>query len=222
MTDKATTYKNEGNSLLQQQKYSEAIDKYTLAIAENPRESVFYANRSLAYIKLNNYDRAKEDIELSIQCNPKYVKAFLRRAVILSHNKSFVEARNDYLTVLKLEPGNKEAEKGASAMQTEIETLDKDKTCITSKVPLTVPNTFAAYERCWNDLDDASKNELLKMTGYTFFTKLIGENITTQMIKDIARVSDDKHWATVISQLPRIGLLRLFVDQKTKDWIDGK
>lgn len=52
---KATKHKSDGNILVQQQKWSEAIGCYTEAIKLFPYDAVFYANRALCQLKLDKY-----------------------------------------------------------------------------------------------------------------------------------------------------------------------
>ena len=72
---KGDYYKEKGNNYLREKKYQEAKEQYTLAINENPLESIYYANRSLAEIKLDQFELAEKaniseamvkSIELSI------------------------------------------------------------------------------------------------------------------------------------------------------------
>lgn len=51
----ATKYKNEGNIFVQQQKWTQAIGCYNLAIKTFKSDAVFYANRALCQIELEWY-----------------------------------------------------------------------------------------------------------------------------------------------------------------------
>lgn len=55
-------------------KYSEAVSHYTSAIKLDPNEWVFYSNRSLAFLKLNQLYYANEDAEKAIELNPENAK----------------------------------------------------------------------------------------------------------------------------------------------------
>ena len=44
---------------------------------------VFYSNRANVYIALEQFSRAIEDAESAINVNPKFTKAYLRKAVAL-------------------------------------------------------------------------------------------------------------------------------------------
>jgi len=72
--------KAKANAYIKDKKYALAVDFYTKAIALNPHNHVFYGNRSLANIRLENYGSAIIDADACIGINPKYVKAYYRRA----------------------------------------------------------------------------------------------------------------------------------------------
>lgn len=104
-------YKEEGNNYLKDNHFEKAVESYTKAIetaqAEGSRVpknklSIYYANRSFAQIKLENYGLAIPDAESSIANNPAYEKAYLRLAFsqeVLLHYK---EAYNAYLKVFSV------------------------------------------------------------------------------------------------------------------------
>ncbi|XP_012239843.1 RNA polymerase II-associated protein 3 isoform X1 [Bombus impatiens] len=106
---KATKHKSDGNILVQQQKWSEAIGCYTEAIKLFPYDAVFYANRALCQLKLDNFYSAESDCSTAVQLDESYVKAYHRRATARMNLKQYKEAKHDLEKVLKLEPSNKEA-----------------------------------------------------------------------------------------------------------------
>ncbi|CAL7948476.1 unnamed protein product [Xylocopa violacea] len=105
----ATKHKNEGNILVQQQKWSKAVGCYNEAIKLFPYDAIFYANRALCQLKLDNFYSAESDCSAAIQLDGTYVKAYHRRATARMNLKQYKEARKDLEKVLKLEPSNKEA-----------------------------------------------------------------------------------------------------------------
>merc|ERR1711970_1035403 len=101
----AQKYKNEGNALVKEQKYKEAIEKYTEAI--NCQESaIFYCNRAAAYTSLTNYEEALQDCKKAISFDPDYSKAYSRMGLIYSKINLYAESENCYEKALKLEPDN--------------------------------------------------------------------------------------------------------------------
>ncbi|BFU22242.1 tetratricopeptide repeat containing protein [Entamoeba histolytica HM-1:IMSS-B] len=224
---KGEEYKLKGNEFLQQKRYKEAKEQYTMAIKENPRESIYYGNRSLVEIKLEEYEEAQKDIDLALQCNPLYVKALLRRALISMHFKKYFEAKKDYLYVLELEKGNKEATNALVTIETLInkeDKLTKDvqeiKTSI--KCPKEIPSNFDCFERNWKDLNEEERNKYLNYIGIDKFKILASENITSEMINQIAHIKkDDIQWSKCICSFKRISFLKLFVNEEAKKWLNN-
>ena len=57
-------------------KYAQAIDLYTKAIGVNSQNAVYWANRSFAHIKLEEYGSAIQDASMAIEVDPRYSKAW--------------------------------------------------------------------------------------------------------------------------------------------------
>ena len=79
----AEKFKEEGNNALKENKFQEAYDKYTSAInlkIETKKNSIYYSNRSFVDLKLENFGSAIQDANSSIKIDPKYYKAYYRRA----------------------------------------------------------------------------------------------------------------------------------------------
>jgi len=103
--EQAQKFKNEGNALVKEKKFKEAVEKYTQAI--NCQESaIFYCNRAAAYTSLENYEEALQDCKKAISFDPDYSKAYSRMGLIYSKIDLFAESENCYEKALKLEPEN--------------------------------------------------------------------------------------------------------------------
>jgi len=103
--EQAQKFKNEGNALVKEKKFKEAVEKYTQAI--NCQESaIFYCNRAAAYTSLENYEEALQDCKKAISFDPDYSKAYSRMGLIYSKIDLFAESENCYEKALKLEPDN--------------------------------------------------------------------------------------------------------------------
>lgn len=73
--------KDEGNKLFKSGNYRGAHAKYSEALEHCPSNSVIYSNRSLASIKLKNYQSALFDSVECIKHNPGWYKGFMRKAM---------------------------------------------------------------------------------------------------------------------------------------------
>jgi len=76
--------------------YDKAIELYTKAINLNEAESVYYGNRSLAYLKTELYGYALQDANKAIDLDKNYVKGYYRRAAANMALGKFKLALRDY------------------------------------------------------------------------------------------------------------------------------
>lgn len=110
--------KNEGNRLMKEEKYVEAIQQYTRAINIDPRNPIFYCNRAAAWIRLGDHEQAISDSNLSLRYNPRYSKAFVRLGDAYFRMENFKEAADAYQKAIAIEPDNEDYKnKSTMAMQ---------------------------------------------------------------------------------------------------------
>lgn len=86
----ASALKDEGNALLLDHLYTEAVKKYSEAIEVIGDETaddetkkllaILLSNRAQAYIKTEAYGLAVRDASSAIKADPKYPKGYYRRA----------------------------------------------------------------------------------------------------------------------------------------------
>lgn len=79
----AEEFKESGNKLMQSNKLSEAINKYTDAInlyIETNKNAIYYSNRAMCHNKLENFGLALADANKAIEIDVNYDKAYFRRA----------------------------------------------------------------------------------------------------------------------------------------------
>ena len=96
----AEKYKAEGTTFFQNNKFLEALEKYTQAIdlkIETKNNAVYYSNRALVNIKLENYGSAIQDANLAIKSNPEFYKSYYRRATAYLNLKKYSEAITDFV-----------------------------------------------------------------------------------------------------------------------------
>ena len=73
----ANDFKEKGNKALSSGNAKEAVEHYSSAIALDSKNHVFYSNRSAAYCKLEQYEKALEDANECVRINPKWGKVGL-------------------------------------------------------------------------------------------------------------------------------------------------
>lgn len=104
----ATTFKNEGNVCYRNGKFDEAISFYDKAIDKCPKENktdlaIFYQNRAASYEMLRKWQRVKEDCSKSLEYNPRYAKAYFRRAKAYEATNEISECLDDVTATCILE-----------------------------------------------------------------------------------------------------------------------
>jgi Asp-tRNA(Asn)/Glu-tRNA(Gln) amidotransferase A subunit family amidase len=112
--------KVKGNKAFAEGKYEEAISWYNKAL-EKKKLPVYYANRSLVYLKMGKMEEVEKDCTKALEMDSKYVKAYLRRGKARMILGSFLEAAMDYEEALRLEPTNREARNEMANMQKHLE-----------------------------------------------------------------------------------------------------
>uniref|UniRef100_A0A670XWU4 RNA polymerase II-associated protein 3 n=1 Tax=Pseudonaja textilis TaxID=8673 RepID=A0A670XWU4_PSETE len=109
LKQKALAEKDLGNRYFKEGKYEIAIECYTRGIAADGTNALLPANRAMAYLKVQKYGEAEEDCTRAVLFDPSYSKAFARRGTARAALGKLKEAMQDFESVLKLEPGNKQA-----------------------------------------------------------------------------------------------------------------
>jgi small glutamine-rich tetratricopeptide repeat-containing protein alpha len=102
----AEEWKNKGNALVGEKKYSEAITCYTHALEKDANNHIYYANRAAAYIYLEKYPEAVKDCEAAVRISPSYAKAYNRLGNAYLYQKKYAEAEKAYQKACDLEPEN--------------------------------------------------------------------------------------------------------------------
>ena len=98
----AEKLKSEGNTALAAGKLNDAYVKYTAAIALNPHNAVYYANRAAVLITQTKFEQAIADCRRAIDCDSSYTKAHYRlgTALVSLHRPS--EAKSAFERALDL------------------------------------------------------------------------------------------------------------------------
>lgn len=104
MKEKANGHKNEGNELMKQEKYKEALEAYNKAIDIDKSNAVYYCNRfviktslpqlnfvlnfvnlrAAAHSKLADFLNSIEDCKNALKIDPTYSKAWGRLGYFIS------------------------------------------------------------------------------------------------------------------------------------------
>ncbi|KAL6930109.1 hypothetical protein ACO0SA_001516 [Hanseniaspora valbyensis] len=99
-TKKAAAIKTEANEIFKKQNYEEALVYYTWAL-QLSNDPIFYSNRSVCHLKLNQPEKCIKDCTSALEIDPTYTKCLLRRAQTYETIGKYEEAILD-LTGLSL------------------------------------------------------------------------------------------------------------------------
>ncbi|KAL1742474.1 Metallo-dependent phosphatase-like protein [Schizophyllum fasciatum] len=102
----ATKLKAEANKAFSAHNFAGAIELYTRAIEKNPTDATFWCNRAYARMKLEEFGYALNDATQAATIDPKYAKAYYRRATCYLQTLRPQLAIADFKRVLQLEPKN--------------------------------------------------------------------------------------------------------------------
>ncbi|XP_061566270.1 uncharacterized protein LOC133420578 isoform X2 [Cololabis saira] len=105
----STDLANFGNTFASSGDYNMAVKYFTDAIKYNPTEFKLFGNRSFCFEKLQEYEKALADAELSLSISPGWVKGLFRKGRALAGLKRYEEAAKAFMDVLKLDSSYAEA-----------------------------------------------------------------------------------------------------------------
>ncbi|XP_065911680.1 E3 ubiquitin-protein ligase CHIP-like [Dysidea avara] len=88
----AGEFREQGNRLFSERRYTEAIEAYTSAIDANGRVATYYTNRALCYLKTLQWSLAVSDCRRAIELDPKLVKANFFMGQALTELENYDEA----------------------------------------------------------------------------------------------------------------------------------
>ena len=89
----------------QKGEHDKAVERFSKAIALNPRIAAAYYNRGLAYANKREYDRAIQDYDRAIELDPDYAAAYNNRGSAYGSKGNPDRAIQDYDRAIELNPG---------------------------------------------------------------------------------------------------------------------
>lgn len=116
----ATQFKDQGNKALSAGNFPEAIKLYTKAIELDPANHVFYSNRSAAYAKNKEYQKALEDAQKTVDIKSDWGKGYSRLGAAFEYLGKEMDAMDAYTEGLKHDPNNATLKESAKNLEAKI------------------------------------------------------------------------------------------------------
>ena len=107
---KAERERLKGNEYFKSKEFVTAYDCYSRSIAFNETATA-YSNRAIASIKLERFEAAIADCTRSLNLEPKFLKALVRRGTAFTFVGQYGKAIDDFNAALELEPTSIEISK---------------------------------------------------------------------------------------------------------------
>eukprot|EP00516_Mucochytrium_quahogii_P003788 CAMPEP_0203751070 /NCGR_PEP_ID=MMETSP0098-20131031/5202_1 /ASSEMBLY_ACC=CAM_ASM_000208 /TAXON_ID=96639 /ORGANISM=" , Strain NY0313808BC1" /LENGTH=853 /DNA_ID=CAMNT_0050640633 /DNA_START=320 /DNA_END=2878 /DNA_ORIENTATION=- len=101
--------KEKGNECFKACEYEDALECYTKSIELLPSDVCDpkpFANRAMACLKLELWQRAEEDCTRAIELDPTFTKSYARRGMARHRRGKYLDAIDDFEEALHLEPKN--------------------------------------------------------------------------------------------------------------------
>jgi histone-lysine N-methyltransferase SETD3 len=123
MESGSNVLKDKGNKAFQAGDYTEALDLYSKAIAEDEKNHALYSNRSATYVALKRYPEALADAEQCVKLAPEWARGWQRKGDALEALLRYPEAYEAYRKGLELDAGDKNLKEAVEKMSQTLEEL---------------------------------------------------------------------------------------------------
>eukprot|EP00522_Entomoneis_paludosa_P015465 CAMPEP_0172443494 /NCGR_PEP_ID=MMETSP1065-20121228/3741_1 /TAXON_ID=265537 /ORGANISM="Amphiprora paludosa, Strain CCMP125" /LENGTH=582 /DNA_ID=CAMNT_0013193751 /DNA_START=60 /DNA_END=1808 /DNA_ORIENTATION=- len=118
--EKAEEAKQRGNEHFRNKEWGPAVEAYEEAVKRAPKNAPIRNNLAAALCKIMDFSGAQRSIEVALELDPKYVKAWARKGDIEMYMKEYHKAMESYKKGLELDPDNKSCKEGLQKVQMQI------------------------------------------------------------------------------------------------------
>jgi stress-induced-phosphoprotein 1 len=112
--------KERGNAAFRDGNFPVAIQEYEEACKRDPKNAAYRNNLAAAYQKMGLFNDAKREVDLAIELDRNYVKAWAKKGDIEFFMKEYHRALDSYRAGLQIEPDNPLCKQGLVKVQQKI------------------------------------------------------------------------------------------------------
>lgn len=118
--EKAEESKQKGNVHFRNKEWPQAVEAYEDAVKRAPKNPTIRNNLAAALCKIMDFNGAKREIEVALDLDPAYVKAWARKGDIEMVMKESHKAMESYKKGLALDPSNASCKEGLQKVSAQI------------------------------------------------------------------------------------------------------
>jgi len=105
-TERAKSFKEQGNQYFKNKDYNKALEFYSKAIDLNPMDPAYYGNRAACYFAMHKYQKCIDDSNDAINIDNKFVKGWSRKGRSEFYLGRFNEAKKSLQKAKELDPND--------------------------------------------------------------------------------------------------------------------
>lgn len=113
--------KERGNQAFRDGNFPLAIQEYEEAVKRDPKNAPYHNNLAAAYLKMGLFNDAKKEVEISLELDRTYVKAWAKKGDIEFFMKEYHRALDSYRAGLQIEPENSLCKQGYAKTMAKIQ-----------------------------------------------------------------------------------------------------
>ncbi len=117
---KAEEAKQKGNTFFRNKEWGNAVEAYEEAVKRAPKNATIRNNLAAALCKIMDFTGAKRQIEVALDLDPKYVKAWTRKGDIEVLMKENHKAMESYRKGLAIDPDNVACKEGLQKVSSQV------------------------------------------------------------------------------------------------------
>merc|ERR1712232_1359437 len=117
---KAEEAKQRGNDYFRSKKFGEAVKEYEEAVKRAPKNAPIRNNLAAALCKIMDFSGAKREIEVALELDPQYVKAWARKGDIEFFMKEYHKSMESYKKGLGIDSTNQACKEGLMKVNAQI------------------------------------------------------------------------------------------------------